>query len=185
MVNRLSFYTLRMHYLFYTAVRQLLVGSGAQLSVEREAKQAQVFIPFIVYFNAMEFDLSEDILGAQLHAIYALRQDHLVGDEYRFGDEEFLRKEGFPSASEPGIILTPSIPGIELYMWAAGKARGGLQGFLDPNESLDFDVEINIGSGCILASELRKPSPTPESSNVEARDTRAPSSGQGPDRPSG
>lgn len=48
-------------------------------------------------------------------------------------------------------------------MWAAGKARSGFLDFLHSNEPLGFDVEINIGSGCILASELREPGPTPES----------------------
>jgi hypothetical protein len=158
MINRLSFYTLRTHYIFYTAVRQLLAGSGLQLGVDVEAKKAQVYIPYSTYYSAMEFDRSEDAWGASTHAIYALAQDNLIGLDYWFGRLEFIR-ESFPSAPEVGMVITPSVRGVELYLWAAGKSRSSESSFLDPNEPFDFDVEVDIGSGYAIASELRKPMP--------------------------
>jgi hypothetical protein len=101
MVNRLSFYTLRMHYIFYTVVRKLLVGSGLQIGIADEARKAQVFIPFSAYTEAMEFEEGEDVDGAMQHALYALLQDDLVRDEYWVGTHEFIRRL-FPSAPSSG-----------------------------------------------------------------------------------
>jgi hypothetical protein len=106
MINRLSFYTLRTHYILYTAARRLLAGSGLQLGIDVEAQKAQVFIPYSTYYSAMEFDSSEDAWGALTHAIHALRHDNLIGFDYWFGSLEFMRRT-FPSAPEVGMVLHP------------------------------------------------------------------------------
>jgi transposase len=72
------------------------------------------------------------------------------------------RSGTFLSAPEVGMVITPSMRGVELYLWAAGKSRSSESSFLDPNEPFDFDVEVDIGSGYAIASELSTPAGAPE-----------------------
>jgi hypothetical protein len=154
LINRLSAYTLRTHYILYLAARKTTPpiatrwkATGRDLNVGdiREARMAATFISFEAYHKAMAFEPFEDARGATTHAYYALLKEQLITD-WSAGDVEHLKTK-YNNVTEPGIVFLPSVPGIELFLWAHGKGHKPTSAFFDPDEDFEFDTSLDIDSG--------------------------------------
>jgi hypothetical protein len=130
LVNRLSLYSLRTHYILYAAAREVLRGHHAPLNFAEDAKkQARIYTPYSVYLEAMAFRPKEAPDVATNHALFALQRERLLHDNCSWGDATHIRFM-VPDATDGGIIFTPSLPGIELFMWAHGFASEPWTAFL-------------------------------------------------------
>lgn len=118
-VDSLSTYQLRAHFLFYTTIRRLFRGKGVPFNMEGRPKM-QIFIPATNFAEAMEFIPSELDQFSQLlsHIFFGLHGDSLI-DDFQFGDEASMKKH-FSGATESGVVCTPSAFGAELFLSAFG-----------------------------------------------------------------
>jgi hypothetical protein len=91
------------------------------------------FISFAAFNRAMAFEPFEDAPGATTHAFYALLKEQLITG-WSAGDVEHLRSE-YNNVTEAGIVFLPSVPGIELFLWAHGKGHKPTSAFFDPDEN--------------------------------------------------
>ena len=122
-MDALSTYQLRTHYLIYATVRALFADSGLSLKMEGRPKM-QIFIPFSGYFAAMDFSNAEQLQLSSLldHIFFGLHGDNLLEGQWQYGDKDSMVKL-FAGATEGGIVCQPSALGSELFLWAFGHAN--------------------------------------------------------------
>jgi hypothetical protein len=162
LVARLSTYHLRTHYIMYSAAQRLLHGRKINLQDASEAQsQARVWMPFDVYIAAMEFNEAEDGAAMMANSLWALSREGLIGS-MASGSVEKLKENSHPWIPADGIVYGLTVPGIELFMWAAGRGQGYVtRDFLgvDP-----FVIDgIDVPDGARLVHEL----PNPAGAEVE------------------
>jgi hypothetical protein len=116
-IKSLSVYQLRLHYLFYSLVYDMYKGKGKRLGTDRA--QMSIYIPISVYLEAMSFSPSENVSAILIHSVEGLVRSGLVESNFSYGSQEYLSKR-FPSATEPGIIMAPSVFGAEVFLWGQG-----------------------------------------------------------------
>lgn len=153
LVDSLSTYQLRTHYLIYSTVRNLFSDKGFLMNMEGRPKM-KIFIPLSEYVNAMDFSDTEiNQLGSLLrHTFFGMAADNLIEDDWRYGDQDSLKK-AFSRASEPGIICQPSALGAELFLWAFGYADKSLEYIFDA-EFTGLIEGIPYGVNGALATEM-------------------------------
>ncbi|MBD9361637.1 hypothetical protein [Methylomonas fluvii] len=148
-VDNLSTYQLRTHYLVYSTVRKLFADSGLLLNMEGRPKM-QIFIPYSGYLSAMDFSESElhQLNSLFSHIFFGLHGDNLLEGQWRYGEKEHIVKI-YPAASEGGIVCQPSSLGVELFLWAFGHADKGLNYLFSPEFSPVADgLPISIDDAC-------------------------------------
>lgn len=119
-VDSLSTYQLRTHYLIYSTIKYIFSGSGLSLNMEDRPKM-QIFIPLSSYSSAMDFSQKESAQISSLlsHIFFGLHADNLIEGHFQYGDAESMKKV-FADVNEPGILCQPSALGAELFLWAFG-----------------------------------------------------------------
>ncbi|MBI5922157.1 MAG: hypothetical protein HY847_11005 [Betaproteobacteria bacterium] len=132
-LDSLSTYQLRSHYLIYSSVRALFSGRDIPFNMEGRPKM-QIFVPFSGYFSAMDFNQTEtDQIGQILnHVFFGLHGDSLIEGSWQYGPKDSITKL-FAGATDGGIVLQPSALGAELFLWAFGYAEKPLEYILDPS----------------------------------------------------
>lgn len=119
LVSSMSALHLRAHYVIYYCIRECYKGNN-QINIgdEKERRSTMVYIPASVFDAGMgnhELNISE-----VHHALLGLARLELFGTTpWAVGSAEHLR-EYYPGAEEPGIVVAPSLQGVELYYWAHG-----------------------------------------------------------------
>jgi len=131
-VESLSTYQLRTHYLIYATVRTTFSARGLPFNMEGRPKM-KIFIPMNNYIQAMAFDQRELTQFGQLltHAFFGLHADNLIEGMWQYGPLESMVKV-FPKATSDGIICQPSALGAELFLAAFGCAERPLDYIFDP-----------------------------------------------------
>lgn len=131
MVDALSTYQLRAHYLIYATIRKLFSDRGLIFNREARAKM-QIFIPFESFAGAMAFDHNELAQADQLvnHIFFGLSADSLI-ESMQYGPKENI-VTAFPKAESSGIVCTPSALGAELFLSAFGLAEQRLEFIFAP-----------------------------------------------------
>ena len=140
-IERLSVYEIRMHYLIYATIHQLFRGSEKSLLLADHCNSMRIYVDFTDYQIAMGFDAfdletqrkKESILQSSL---YGLAKGHI--STFIFGNPEVLRKT-YKSVSFPGLIITPSFHGAELFLYAFGMGDVSVGDFLQTD--IKYDVE--------------------------------------------
>jgi hypothetical protein len=131
LVSRLSVYQLRMHHVFYATVRKRHLGKTLNLYEQTVRKQQlKTFLSFEAVVGGLDLSESENPNTLIPHIIHGLVREELIEDTFRYGGIDHVRKE-IPDASAPGMVLTPSPLGIELYLWAYGKGDLTCEALLD------------------------------------------------------
>ena len=126
-VDNLSAYQIRTHYLLYSTIATLFSSSGKRFGTQEARMQLQVFLPNQGYAESMMFSQEECDNPQIMHHIWnGLSSDDLIEAEWRFGPEETLKRI-FARAPGPGIVCTPSALGAELFLWAFGYGNTPLE----------------------------------------------------------
>ncbi len=137
MIDNMSAYQLRSHYLIYSTISELFSDSGNSLDLPGNRRKLGLFMPSQDYCNAMAFTQQEFNNGQLLsHIIHGLSADELIVDA-AFGSQDFLKKiaSDVPSA---GFMCGPTPHGTELFLWAFGHGDKELDFLLTD----DFSSEI-------------------------------------------
>ena len=138
-VDNLSTYQLRTHYLIYSSIANLFATSGRRFGTDQDRAQMQVFLPLEGYANAMGFS-QEEWNNPQImnHVWHGLMSDGLIEGRWQFGDQRSLRSI-FAGAPSDGIVCHPSALGAELFLWALGHGNVPLEHLL--SGTLDATIE--------------------------------------------
>lgn len=139
----LSSYQLRLHYLFYSSLRELFIGQPYNIGDSSDRRKVRVFIPDFSFIVSMEFTPEEmkkyDVL--KQHAIWGLVNAGLIDRDFMYGSSDYLQKQ-YPEIKESGMILRPSQLGSELFLWAYGHGQHLVNSLLDKNISFSPISEI-------------------------------------------
>ena len=138
MIDNMSTYQIRSHYLIYSTISELFSNSKNSFSLSEDRYKMQLFIPSQGYVDAMEFTQQEwDNRQILIHIFNGLYTDGLIESTWRFGSQELLKKI-VNNVPGDGIICTPSTLGVELLLWAFGHGDKQLDFLLTD----DFSAEI-------------------------------------------
>ena len=146
-IKSLSVYQVRFHCLVYALMRQHYFGQDLNLGDQHDCLKMRLFIPTPVYDKAMEFSSDENGGAIMIHCLFGLKKQDLLHDMLS-GDPDFLYPR-FPSLKDkgPGMIVSPSILGAELYLWASGVSGASGAELLSASvPSIASPIEIVEGS---------------------------------------
>jgi hypothetical protein len=152
LISSLSTYQIRTHYLVYTLFRQYYTGKDLHLGLGEDRFKMTLYIPDSVYASAMDFAENEKLGLLTDHALHGLARNNLIQIKC-MGASEFIsdsfRMEALviPKIEEPGVVLLPTIEGVQLFLWAHGLGDKPYDFFLDPEMKLEpSQIVIPTGS---------------------------------------
>ncbi|KKH99423.1 hypothetical protein EO95_06020 [Methanosarcina sp. 1.H.T.1A.1] len=147
LIESMSSYQIRTHYIFYTIVKELFDGKNLKLGKGTERKKMQVFLPFDLYVHSMDVP-REYLLEILLpHILWGLSRLDLISN-FASGSGDSVKKH-YQEANTPGIIFTPTVFGIEFYMWAHGYSDTPRNKFLDKNTQFIKSKILDIPKGAV------------------------------------
>ena len=138
-LDNLSAYQIRTHYLIYSTIAHLFSNSGKRFGLSEDRAEMEVFLPFETYGNSMEFIQAEwDNPQIFIHIWHGLSSDNLIAGQWRSGDRETLQKiaKDVPGG---GIICRPSTLGAELFLWGFGHGDKPLEYVLSGELKAEID----------------------------------------------
>ena len=120
LIEALSVYQLRFHYLVYSLVAKHFSGSELNPGKQDDCLNMRLFVPTRVFKRAMDITAEEDTAAIMIHCLFGLKRHELIKDFFSGGPE--YMKSRFPGmqVDEAGLLVSPWLPGAELYLWAAG-----------------------------------------------------------------
>lgn len=120
-VDELSTYQLRTHYLIYSTIRELFKTKNFQFNMN-DRKEMELFFPFPYYSHAMGFsdDEIEKFESLLRHTFFGLANDGLIDDIFQYGPKEKMLSK-VKKANDGGVVCQPSALGAELFLWAFGE----------------------------------------------------------------
>ncbi|MDO6505358.1 hypothetical protein Q4506_01570 [Colwellia sp. 4_MG-2023] len=153
MVDELSTYQLRTHFLIYSTVKELFKNKGYKFGMEDRSKM-EIFLPFPFYAQAMgynqeEYDKAEVLLR---HTFFGLQNDGLIDNDFQYGGKDHMSKI-VKSAQYDGIMCQPSALGAELFLWAFGQGDKGLDYIFNNNFNPKIDDLPQIIPNTIAVKE--------------------------------
>ena len=145
LISRLSTYQLRMHYIFYHAIKNSFDGEDINWGIDSERGKMKLFIPGSSFIEVMDFDQNElDKSDIYLdHIINGLLREQLIDSTFQYGNVLHMKKY-FKEADESGIILQPNRLGFELFYWAYGMGQESSKSFLKKEKVFIVDDKIKI-----------------------------------------
>ncbi len=148
LVKELSLYQIKIHYLIYFLLRQKYSLCLYNIGNREEWPNLGLFIPFSVYYKAMNFEEDDDGSLILTQSLSGIRRHFLI-HKYWFGPQKYIH-QFYKEAQEGGIVVIPSLFGAELYLWANGFPNTQLSDFFNV-EGLPIDsvIPINAGSCCV------------------------------------
>jgi hypothetical protein len=138
----------------YVQARSALLGKDINLGEQNARKSRPLFLPFVGWFNAMEFDDGEAVeLDAILsHVVYGLLREDLIEDEFRYGSGDSL--PGGKDFGEGGLIYRITPLGVELCCAAHGIRSHLRRAFLDPAVSFEIATPIEMAGQFGLVADM-------------------------------
>jgi hypothetical protein len=139
LVSTLPTYDVYVHYLIYEAFRRTFLGQGLDLGNGIILDSSTIYLPIRSVLTATGLELSAGSWGAVSPSVTSLARHGLIADHYAFGSiaELTALNEAYSrEIPEEGVIVSPSISGIELYLWAHGY-RVDASRLLDANLSME------------------------------------------------
>lgn len=122
-ITSLSAYDVRLHYLLYTAARELYVNRGAtiiQWGNETTYSELTVILDHSQVLQAMEFSESEDY-DIVNDALFVLNNEGLVSN-FMYGQKQQVNLRIHKECPYwTAVYFTPTTLGVQLCMWAQGR----------------------------------------------------------------
>ena len=128
------------HYVIYRALALLFKGREFDGNSRSLAK---IFISHDGFNMAMDFCGEEDSLTITAHVLLGLAKESLVGPELASGPPEMLRGM-CQAATEPGLVVEPSLQGLDLFLWAHGQSSVGLNDFFKAASGFPDLAELRL-----------------------------------------
>jgi hypothetical protein len=168
LIARLSTYQVRAHYVFYSVVRSVHLGSSHSVLMRAGRAALRVCIPFRVFASAMGLEQGEDANSIISHAIFGLKKEGLIDDEFVFGPRDYIQRLA-SAARNGGLVVGPSALGADLFLWANGLPRVPSGDFLSSAISIKPLAEVEIRPGSFAASNAPGGDPNGLVDSTEAK----------------
>jgi hypothetical protein len=155
-LNSMSSYQIRAHYIFYTILRKKCAGQYIDFERLNWNEEMQLYVPFDEFFNSMELDIGSRSQNDTVvpHIFWGLKRLYLISN-FIYRKDDSIRAV-YPYANKPGIIIRPSLFGIELYMWVNGHSDIPSFNFLDKNiEFVNLDILDNLPAEAKVFNNLK------------------------------
>ena len=111
-IDGLSSYQVRMHYLIYSAVAELFRGGDNSFQDDEHRNKMELFVPFDGYVNAMQLTTVEDNAQLLAHILHGLGNEGLINPNWRYGPKITLAGK---TSLGGGIVCVPSGFGAEVF----------------------------------------------------------------------
>ena len=149
LVDNLSVYQLRTHYLVYATIARLFQNSNLNFGVPDDRKKARIGFPSSQYNKVMEFtDKEQEFLQLYGHIFNGLHSDNFL-DTFSYGKIENLQKKHLKVIPEQNYVMCqPSPLGAELFLWGLGHGN-------KPNEFI-FSSELIVISKSFIVESIPK-----------------------------
>jgi hypothetical protein len=174
LVARLAASDLHLHYLIYDAFRRIFVGRDLQLGHSSVSNQCALYLPMtkdrvvipvsprgqhtpmkvVIEVKGETAEVSGPIADIAATALSLKRHD-LIGEAWASGSREHLSSSYQVDAPRTGLVVRPSLSGIELFLWAHGVADT-FQAILDAEVHLETVEEIARIQGSRELAEMQK-----------------------------
>ena len=120
----------------------------------------RVFLPTYTYDSVMEFGKREYGGRIMVHCMSGLRRHDLISDFFS-EKANVIRKRlpDFPDLPD-GFVVSPSVLGSALYLWARGLSGADGTELLDPELDLGNELmagaegSVAIGDATVLSSDF-------------------------------
>lgn len=149
LVDKLSNYQIRTHYIFYTLFKKLYKEALGNLSQGNVRRNMRIHLPIDTYAHAMDFDDREEEFEIATHSLDGLMREQLIDKGWSLGFSENYSELGGKSDLPYGIIYASSITGIELYLWAMGMGSTPINSFFECTNNIQHEQEIEFKPGAI------------------------------------
>lgn len=140
-IQSMSIYQLRSHYFFYSLMWGLVKGKNVDLNNYVGRYSMDLIVPSLVYEQTFGISPSDAEMGIIGHALSGLSRQNLIEDNWKFTAPGLLRSEHIVVATN-SFFVTPSIPGLELFLWAHGRGEQGLAEFTKPDLIARDELDI-------------------------------------------
>lgn len=140
-VKSLSVYQLQCHYLFYYLMWQLGKGRSLDLNGYEDREKLSVVVPVKVYEDTFNVSPSPKENSVIAHVLSGLGRSDLIGEDFELSSPDALKSKGVLVDSH-AFVITPTITGIELFLWAHGKGEERLSAFLDHELISKPDLDV-------------------------------------------
>jgi hypothetical protein len=158
LVSRLSTLDVHLHYLAYDAFRRThLDRSDLNLGLSVDRDRSEVFLPGPETLAAMGFDTTAgDWSQVIVPAINALLREDLLGQIHGYGPPEYLETSKQIDAPDSGLVFTPSVAGLELFLWAHGMGQLAINFVLTSEVTFRTEETLVTVDGARSVVEMRK-----------------------------
>lgn len=136
LINQLSVYHIRAHYIFYHVIHRLFKNKELSVAMSTDIEKMGTYISFDSFFKAMDIQDNEPIGAILPHIFSGLTKENLIKSQYVHGAVDILKKH-YKEATKPGIVYWPSMFGVELFLWANGKSEISVVQFF--NKGIEFE----------------------------------------------
>lgn len=151
-LDGLSTYQIRAHYLIYATVKQVFATANLSLNREGRANLA-IFLPFDSFIGSMDFNEGERQKLPQFltHIFFGLAAEDLIESGFwMFGPRENI-VEMFRDAPGPGIVCQPTAMGAELFLWGFGCGDKQLDCIFDSSfSSAVKNLPLSVAGACAV-----------------------------------
>jgi len=141
MIARLSNYEIRAHYIFYTAVRKLYAKKYHTFTPDLRNRMRTLIPtgPFLHVMDLGEYQEARDA-GVISQSVWGLARENLIQD-FSYDDKN--------------ITFSPTVMGVQLYLWAQGKGRHHESYLLDTEQNFTERAGIIVPEGCISSEDIQ------------------------------
>jgi hypothetical protein len=147
-VKQLSGIEIKLHYFVYLLLHERFRGQNLMISMEEHRNKIRLVIPFDRLDRLYNFH--EKFTANQLlpYAPSGLIRHDLLGQMFSYGNADHLKTlvPDIKNIPNGGLLVTPSILGAELFLWAAGKGELTANALFDQKLDLTekFPKEMQI-----------------------------------------
>jgi len=146
-VNKLSSYQLRTHYLFYHALKHHFNGQNINIGISSDRSKMKIYVSIESWIKSISLQPNEigNLHQIFQHSIWGLNKEQLI-DTFKYGGPEDMK---YKDAKQYGVEFNPSLLGIELFLWAYGEGRK-----LN-NDFFKSDIEFRIIEGFKMSETFK------------------------------
>ncbi len=139
LVGRLNTYQLRSHYIFYSLFKAGYEDGEFNLTNDTDNRSVAAYISWKSYLEGMEFVEDEEFNAILGNIFFGLHREDLIGI-FAYGNDASTHP--FSSSPGPGIIVSPSALGAELFLWAHGLGNVASARFFHPDIQIQGEMLI-------------------------------------------
>jgi hypothetical protein len=161
LISRLAVDHLRVHFVIYRCLHEAFRDDDPRFRALQFWHRLPVYIPYSVFFESFGDDTEDDQLGVAdiWSSLHWLHREGLV--EAFDEADEWLAKHPEKPNNGPGILVSRSVLGIEMYMWGLGKPGRSTDLFdFSPGDFQIDGMPVPVGRSTKAGVELQLSNPS-------------------------